>query len=368
MLINTVTNVAPTGGFSLEPLPYPVYFVCPNPKKWQDLLDCPTLPQDISPLLTRCEDVADIWSVQAYLLLKQRGLDVRLVQNFIPDQICLSPFDHLSPGKLAFNSYVVACRHDRARPEICEQRIVINELNVIDQTDLYVPHWTQPNLLPRDRQRGARVESLVFKGIERNLAFPFKAPEFKQQLQDLGINFVVTPDDPALQFADWVDYRQADVAFAVRNNTEYDLSLKPALKLLNAWVAGCPAILGPEPAYQTLRQSELDYIEVRTVAEVIEALQRLKADPTLYEAMVENGLKRAQAFTDDRIAQIWRDHLAGSIATGYERWQRQPRLFKVFGRPVQHLVRTLRHKRNIKDYWTQIFQGARLFGEEPTNR
>ena len=43
-------------------------------------------------------------------------------------------------------------------------------------------------------------------------------------------------------------------------------------KLINAWLAGCPGILGPESAFQQLRESELDYIEARTVDDIVNAV------------------------------------------------------------------------------------------------
>lgn len=344
----------------LELLPHPVYFVCKNKEKWQDVMGCDSLPP-VEPLYQRCVDTADIWSPQTYIDLKRRGLNVYLVPDYIPGKICVTTYDQLLIRDVPFNSYVVACRHDRARPEICEQRIVINELCVVDETDHFVPHWPQPNLKSRERSRGSKVENLVFKGFERNLARPFKEPTFTKQLSDLGINLVLSSDDPERQFDDWADYTQADAVLAVRNITEYDLTLKPALKLINAWFAGCPAILGPEPAYQAIRRSELDYIEARNPEEVIVALKRLKENPSLHNAMIENGFERSKEFTTDRVAQIWRDILAGPIAEGYEKWLQQSPLHKLIGRPVQYIQRAIKHKNERKSYFYQIHHGPRLF-------
>jgi hypothetical protein len=229
----------------LTPLPHPVYFVCKDVARWQDLIDSEELSSDIPALYERCLSVPDIWSAQPYITLKHLGLNVHLVGDYVPGKICLIPSDNLVTRDRPFNSYVVACRADRGRPEICEQRLVVNELNVIDNTDHYLPHWSQPNLIPRNRDRGTQVKTLVFKGMERNLAAPFKSAEFQKELQAIGVQFVVSSEEPTRQFQEWADYSQADVVLAVRNNTEYDLTVKPALKLINAWLAGCPAILDP---------------------------------------------------------------------------------------------------------------------------
>jgi hypothetical protein len=353
---------------TLAQLPYPIYFVCKHPERWSDLIESQQLPSDVTPLYERCLTVSDIWTAQPYITLKQAGLNVFLVPDYVPGEICLIPWDDLRTGDRPYNSYVVACQCDRARPYVCEQRLVINQLNVLTKTDHYLPHWPQPNLIPRSPDRGTQVKNLAFKGMERNIAHPFRTPEFKAQLQALGIEFVVTPDriddQPTQQFREWADYSQADVVIAVRNNTAYDLTVKPALKLINAWLAGCPAILGPEPAYQSLRQSELDFIEVRSVKQTIEALERLKNDPALYTAMVENGWQRVKEFTTEQVALRWRDVLAAPIAHGYEQWKQQSPLQKKLGRPLQFLVRRYQHKR-AQDYHTHnMLNGARLFGPE----
>ncbi|GAB4349143.1 MAG: hypothetical protein OHK0047_43250 [Leptolyngbyaceae cyanobacterium] len=106
----------------LPPLPYPVYFVAKDPK-WLDLIHSDELPP-VTSLYERCLKDHDIWSAQAYIDLKQRGLDVHLVADPVPGQICIIPYYHLSPKDLLFKSYVVACQHDSPHPKLCEQRIV----------------------------------------------------------------------------------------------------------------------------------------------------------------------------------------------------------------------------------------------------
>jgi hypothetical protein len=351
----------------LPPLPYPVYFVNKNIDDFGDLMNDNELPSNINSYYEKCIDGVDIWSVQTYLHLRQRGLNVHLVPNCIPNQICVVAYHHLFIRDAAFNSYVVACRLDSARPEICEQQTVLNPCNVTSETDHFMPHWPQPLLKPRDRSRGTRVETLDFKGSTINLAEPFRTDEFHQQLKDLGIRLVLdsanAADKSRSQYHYWGDYTQSDVVLAVRNLTEYDFTLKPAIKLINAWHAGCPALLGVEPAYRALRQSELDYIEVRTPEEVIAALTRLKNDPDLYNAMVENGFKRAQEYSTDRIAEQWRDLLANPVARGYECWLKQNFLQKRIIRPIQFARRTMRHKQQIQHYFHHRENGVRVYGE-----
>jgi hypothetical protein len=79
--------------------------------------------------------------------------------------------------------------------------------------------------------------------------------------------------------------------------------------------------------------------------------------------MVDNGFRRARAFTPDRTALLWRDLLAGSIAEGYERWLRQSPIQKLIGRPTQFVWRAIEHKRERRHFFINIYTGPRLFSE-----
>ena len=367
---------------TLEPLPYPVYCILkPITQELQGLLDNRTdlsIEQYLERIFqytyqakaykAKVGSAPVNWSLQPYIHLKYRGLDVHLVSDYVPGQICIVPYDYLSTRGVPFNAFIVASQYDRGRPEVCEQRVVQNKLNVITPNDHYLPHWPQPNLKLRDQTRGSMIENLVYKGREHHLAGPFKSVEFLQQLRSLGINLSFSNKKEGLQRAwtDWSDYTTADVVLAVRNSSDYHLSFKPASKLINAWFAGCPALLGPEPAFQQLRESELDYIEVRSPDEVIAALLRLKENPALYAAMVENGFRRTKDFTPDAISSLWRDLLAGPIATSYERWLHQPKVWKLLGRPPQFVWRVIHHRHAKHQYWNRVRNDPKPFSESET--
>ncbi len=346
---------------NLDPLPYPVYFVTKDPK-WQDLIDRPDLPP-VEALYERCVTGHDIWSAQAYVDLKQQGLDVHLVAKPIPGKICVIPYYYLQPKDLLFRSYVVACRYDTPFPAFGNQWIVINQAKIRDQFHHFLPHRPQPSLKPRNPERGTQIANLVFKGHDYNLYAPFRTSEFLQQLHDLNIRLMTDTEKSGSLFESWADYTDVDVVLAVRNNTKYDISLKPALKLINAWFAGCPALLGPEPAYQELRQSELDYIEVRTPEETVAALKYLQNHPEIYQAMIENGFRRAQEFTVGAILSQWRNLLAGPIAQGYEQWLRQSPIEKYAIRPIQYSTQVIQHRQAKKHYDQNIRQGTRILSD-----
>ena len=171
------------------------------------------------------------------------------------------------------------------------------------------------------KERGNRIKNLVFKGRSWNLYHEFRSAEFRASLASLGVRLTID-DETDVELPNWYDYRTADLVLAVRDLTEQDARTKPASKLVNAWLAGVPAILGPEPAFQELRESELDYLEVRSPSEMLDAIQRLKSQPGLYEQMIANGLQRAEEYSTDRMVQRWVEVL--SVGPSYEPFSQHP--------------------------------------------
>lgn len=363
----------------LEPLPHTVYFVCfLPPSDWHRVSSA---LQEIDAKNLSADDIVDhifyekisiystqkpsgitfgvfAWIIQTYIQLKKRGLDVRLVRDFVPGKICIITTDHLSIKTYGFGSFVIACQQDRGRPEICEHRIVQNKLNIVDtHTDHYIPHWPQPNIVPRHESRGDRITTLSYKGVFINLAPAFRSPEFIQALDKLQIKFDADINDNlrGKQAWDrWRDYADADGVLAVRAADQYVLSIKPPTKLINAWLAGSIPILGVEPAYRQLRQSELDYFEVESPQDTIAVLEKLRNEPGLFRAVLANGQKRSKEYGAGSTAKAWRDLLAGPISDAYQRWRKESIFAKVTKRPIQYARKYQLHKRYIQEHREQV--------------
>jgi hypothetical protein len=175
--------------------------------------------------------------------------------------------------------------------------------------------WLQSKLIPRDRNRGARFENAAFFGILDNLAAQLQQPQWEEQLSAMGLRWEVVKCDR------WHDYSEVDVIVAVRSfDGSNTFDSKPASKLINAWHAGIPAILGRESAYRHECKSELDYIEVASTEEAIAALFRLKNDFNLRQEMVNNGKIRAQEMGNTQITFQWRNFLTNVAVPAYYRW------------------------------------------------
>jgi len=146
----------------------------------------------------------------------------------------------------------------------------------------------------------------------------------------------------------WPDYRAVDVLIAVRPPDRRLYLAKPATKLVNAWLAGVPAILGEEFAYRELRRSPLDYIEVASIDDARRAVRRLRDEPILYQAMVDNGRRRAREFTITSITEHWRKLLFDILPAleGDPIFRRRRRLSLPARRAVGRLEQLLGRRRS----------------------
>jgi hypothetical protein len=354
--VTSVPEASPDSGLSssgLAPLPHPVHFIHPYRERWNDVFDA-TAPPDPDRIYWRFSESNDIWVLQTYLHLRRRGLDVRLASELVPGAINVIMNYDIGIRQFPYHSYLVSCRADTFRPTICHQTIVQNALNVSSPTDHLVHHWPQPGLIPREVSRGSRLESIVYKGSSLNLWQVFRDPLFRSSLQEIGVILKIDDQTPLFH-----DFRECDVVLAIRDLTASDYLSKPASKLINAWLGGAPALLGPEPAFQALRKTPLDYIEISSPEQAIRAVRRLKQDQELYREMVENGHIRARDFTADRVAARWRELLAGPVADGYSAWVGQSVLCKSLGRRAQFALQASRHIYERRKYIKQRDHGFR---------
>jgi hypothetical protein len=314
-------------------LKHPVYFVHKQARgKWASLTADAEKPVNMDALAAQLRFGRDVWIVPTYLMLRQRGHDVRLVDRFVPGAICVAFRDEVTARSLCFRSYVVGIRADRGPTFLSDFEIVQSPPARPKPCQAYIPLWPQVGLMPRDPRRGCAVSRVGYLGNVQNLAARFRTPEFRSALQRIGVELVIRENS-------WVDYTDLDMVLAVRDGSDDFLGAKPPSKLINAWRAGCPALLGPEPSYRHLRKSALDYCEVVTTDEAVQAVESLRDDSARYEAMVRNGRQRSQEYSMDAIADLWEKTLGEDVARDYEAWRQQPAVLAQPKRLLAFLMR-----------------------------
>jgi hypothetical protein len=257
------------------------------------------------------------WIIQTYLHLKEalgeRGVAVSIGETFKPGVVNLAHRDSLNRWLLPyFRCYIVGVRADRPPVVVCDWEILQNQVRSCGPTQSAIPFWPQPGLVARDPGRGSRIERIAYFGRTGTATSWLVQPEFHEALARLGVQFEIREHA-------WFDYSDIDLVLAHRQEAPTMLLQKPASKLINAWHAGVPALLGDEPAYRALRRSDLDYVRIDSAEDVLAAVRRLKSDPLLYHSMVHRGMVRAVDFTVERIRQLWLDCLCNQALPDAQR-------------------------------------------------
>ena len=268
------------------------------------------------------------WTLQTYLHLKANNFPCKLVETIPSEGIVLAHWDSLPQDLQPSSKLLIVCfQADRARHPYAQVHIVQNPQGLLKQLWLlgdryllpgevyYMPHWPQPGLIPRNPTRRNQFVNIAFFGLESNLLPELRDSSWQEQVNALGLCWQTVSS-----FERWNDYSEVDAVVAVRSFQHSDYSWKPATKLFNAWHAGVPAILGCESAYQAERKSELDYWEVSSLTDITFALKRLRDDSILRQAIVENGLIRAQETQPKMLTERWKQLITKELIPVYERW------------------------------------------------
>lgn len=276
------------------------------------LLDLAAVP------VARLHLIENTWIVSTYLRLRGRGCDVRITDRLVPDHINVCTSERLLRYPGAERAFIVVVDADRRDLLWGDFHLVQSPAMLRARDCVLLDHWPQPGLRPRDPARGARLERIAYFGYPGNLARAFREPSFTADLRRLGVEFVLRE-----QPEQWHDYHDVDLCLAVRDLRPYLLATKPATKLAQAWLTGCPALLGQEPAYRYWGVPGVDYFEVATADEAIDTVHQLKAQPELYRAVIAAGRAKAPAHDEEAVARQWIAVLDGPVRAAFERWQAQ---------------------------------------------
>jgi hypothetical protein len=299
--------------------------------------------EDICKVRRHCSGNFTSWIATTYLNLNKRGVPCSVVKTMPQKGIVLADRDTLGDKTPYLQDVMLVCpKGDREFHPSAEIHIVHNQMEYKNSRNIiwnpyFIPHWPQPGIIARDPQRSNRIENIGFFGTGHNLTEEFKSSDWAQALNKLGCQWKWKRKP-----MEWNDYSEIDLIVAARSFDRFNYSHKPASKLINCWQAGVPGLLAPESAFITLKKSSLDFIEVRSLQDVIYAISDLRRDPQRYRAMVENGYQRAQKFSTEAVAQAWEVCIENYLYPAYEEFQRKSRT----ARKLAYLNRILSLKRS----------------------
>ncbi len=279
-----------------------IYFYCPDKSKYDGLTF-----QELSLAPGRV-----LWAMITVKHLNQYCPDIDVtVVDTVPDEgIILFHASYRKQLLSSLNSFrqkklVCMSADSNLKKIFADFHVYQNPYQPSTSDDFYICHWPQAGIIPRGDERGGMIKNLAFKGAEQNLNTVFQATTFTNLLKERDVQFFIQAPGRESSEQFWRDFSNIDLQLAVRSGGTGKKGNKPASKLINGWLAGVPSLLGPESAFQYYRKSELDYIEVSSPVEVLLAIDRLIANPSLYLDMVANGVERAKEFTDSALSQQW---------------------------------------------------------------
>lgn len=304
------------------------------------------------------------WTLQTYLYLRAAGIPCSLKKEFPRSGIVITHRDFLPVFQLPRSGVFLVCIKPDRKEHTWSQHYVVQNRNdrSFAQFGAYrvsaMPFWPQPSLVARDEGRGISCVNVAYFGRSMNLAPELQAEEWARTLRGMGMRWILMPMEK------WNDYSQVDVTVSIRGFGEIaatcdpilDPDSKPPAKLTNSWLAGVPAVVGAESSYRNIRRSHLDFLEVRTRSELIDALVRVRDDKTLYRQMRANAALRAQEFSVAAVRGRWEAILETEILPRYQAWRK----ICPVERQAINLLRLLRYfarKRNAKDAMTVLTRG-----------
>lgn len=246
---------------------------------------------------------AQCWIFQTWALLKRSGFATELVHEMPDEGIVISltgclPSDFRTRPQL-FVAGIVAdgLPHPGAHVQILQNSAHAKRF----PGAAFMPLWPQPNIVPRNTNRGGTFERVAFFGDEGNLAAELRDPRWREKLSSVT--------GAALEIrtaARWHDYSDVDAVIAIRDFRGARHLHKPATKLCNAWLAGVPFVGGADSAYAADGHPGTDYLVARSPDEALTALENIRNDSSLRTRLVAEGVRTAQNFSVDAITARWR--------------------------------------------------------------
>ena len=287
-----------------------IHFIGRNlAQNWPDLAE---LTVDDIPLhAPRFRGGINNWVVQSYLQLKEplraQGVETSISEAARPGIVNVTHRDCLNRMLGPYrHCYTVGVRADRAPLEMSDWEILQNNVHQRTARQHYLPFWPQPGLIPRDSARGDTVKTIAYFGRTGASSTWLESAAFHAALADMGVHFEIREDR-------WFDYSDVDLVLAHRAESQTMLNQKPASKLINAWLAGVPALLGNEPAYAALRRTRHDFVAIDSAEDVLCAVKEFKRDPALYRAMIAQAINRRDAYSAERIRALWVNFLMHDV-------------------------------------------------------
>ncbi len=271
------------------------------------------------------------WTLQTYIYLKSSNFDCQIIDHLDVDGIVFSHSDFLpSFLKPISQRYIVEIKPDRSLKCLFANFVItqnpydplIKSFKRFFINADSVTYWPQASIIRRDASRGKKIKNVCYMGNPQQFIGQVKV--LRKKIKGLGMKFFMKSRNY------WNDYSDVDVIVAVRPEACFEskklppylsLERKPASKVINAWLAGVPAIVSPDPAFMALKKNSRDFLIARNIQEIITQLTVLKENPTLYVKMISHGNKRSANLDVNNTIKEWHKIIKGKIIPDFYSWR-----------------------------------------------
>ncbi|MBX9742609.1 MAG: hypothetical protein K2W99_03610 [Chthoniobacterales bacterium] len=251
------------------------------------------------------------WVYYTWHLLTRAGVRCQLTTQFPSHGIVLMwnaalLKEPLSPDVFLVDIATYLYPHPKAGCCLVQNRALAQQL----PNSLFVPHWPQPSLQPRELKRSTRFENICFLGEFANCAPELQSEEWFEKLRhELGLFFELRGHDQ------WHNYRDVDAVVAVRSFSKEEYLFKPPTKLYNAWLAGVPFIGGFDSAFAADGIAGKNYLVAQSQQDVFDHLKHLKEDLSFRTNLIDHGLQASKYITKEATLRFWKKLVEETLPT-----------------------------------------------------
>lgn len=274
----------------------------------------------------------EAWINQTYFLLSKENHEFDIsITNSIPERGIIvfhagSFYNELKPTKDQFFICVAADygRHRYAQIHIFQNinqtqiksslRLIFDKLFYFTD-NIFVPHWMQPNIIPR-RKTSRKLRRIGYFGLRQNIELNLidLLNDFSKKY-DLDFEIV---DD----YRKWNDYSNFDLIVSIRGFRNNKYWNKPFSKLINSIIAGVPVISGNESSARYFKDHYFHYLPiVNNERELFHEIVSLMENYDKYLLIVEEYSSSLRETYPNDVENKWKNCLNSSVIL-FDKWKR----------------------------------------------
>ena len=292
--------------------------------------------------LNRYEDLIyqtrglEFWIHSTYFFLKNNQKFIHpILTEIIPNEGVILFHKGFFPKNLKpnKNQFFVCIQADYGRHRFAQMHIVQNpyqvnnfrasKKSVFDQlfqftSTNFISHWPQPSLIPRDLNRGNKIQNISFFGNKEQIP-----DELINHLNAKFINFK-THFEPLT----WNDYKTTDIVLAIRTFNDNPHYNKPFSKIVNAILSDSLVIAGTESSAKFFKKNYYPELPiVSSTDELIKVIDLIIENPEKSFNSLKDARSKISKFTEEGVLLQWIKIL--EIATlKYEKYKKSSSLNK----------------------------------------